>query len=174
MKRTISLLTLSLLISFSANCFAAGTLVVEAVDNDKIYEGESLSNPLPKGCLAQVILDRDGDGLDPINLSGSIYPAGDDVLLPVLSGSSTCMIGDGLPPFAPEGQFSLVVTFDNEDPAPNYSGYRIYIRFWNSSNPKTGGMYGEAGPFVLEGGVKPQKINVAGGNNLYTDKILQK
>lgn len=167
-------LSFCFVISFSATSFAAGTLVVEAVDGNKLYEDEALSRPLPKGNLVQVILDRDGDGLDPINLSGSIYPIGDDILMPVLSGTSTCMIGDGLPPFVEDGQFSLVVTFDNDDPTPNYSGYRVYVRFWNASNPKAGSMYGEAGSFILEAGLKPQKINVVGDSSFYTDKILQK
>lgn len=166
------LITFILLISFPWEVFGAGTLVIEAVGVSAIYGDYSSSELLQKGCLVQVILDREGDGLDTIEYSGNIYPAGDDILLPVLSGSSTFGIGDGLPPFNQEGQFSIIVSLDNEDPFPNYSGYRIYVRFWNSPSPGVGSMYGEAGPFILESGLKPQVINIVKEYDLFTDKVL--
>lgn len=157
---------------FPVEVFAAGTLTIEAVGYYAIYGDYSNSELLQKGCLVQVILDREGDGLDTIEYSGNIYPAGDDILLPVLSGSSTCGIGDGLPPFNQEGQFSITVSFDNEDPSPNYSGYRIYVRFWDSPNSGVSSMYGEVGPFILESGLKPQVINIVKEYDLLTDKVL--
>lgn len=166
------LITCILLIFFSSEVFGAGTLVIEAVGVSAIYGDYGNSELLQKGCLVQVILDREGDGLNTIEYSGNIYPAGDDILLPVLSGSSTFGIGDGLPPFNQDGQFSAAMTVDNEDPSPNYSGYRIYIRFWNSANPSKGSMYGEAGPFLIESGLKPQVINIVREYDLLTDKVL--
>lgn len=171
MKTTIIILCAVLFI-YPLNCYAAGTLVVEAVGDGRIYEDSISGKLLAKGCLVQVLLDREGDGLDPIGETGSIYPAGDDVLLPVLSGSNTFFIGDGLPPFAGAGQFSAVVTFDNEDPAPNYSGYRVYIRYWNDKDPDKGSMYGQAGPYILQSGLKPNKINVVADYDLDLDRVL--
>lgn len=153
--------------------WAAGTIVVEAIGAGVIYEDNLSGAPLPKGCLVQIVLDRDGDGLDPLDVPGSCYPVGDDVLLPVVSGNSTVRIGDGLPPFEAEGRFSTVLTFDNEDPAPNYSGSRIYVRYWNTANPELGSMYGEAGPYILESGLKPEKINIVGDYDLYPTKALE-
>lgn len=167
----ISIFAMSLF--FVTQCFAAGTLVVEAVGDGAIYVDGAFTEVLPKGSLVQIVLDRDGDGLDTIEFSGSVYPDDDDVLLPVLSGSNTFRVGDGLPPFAKAGQFSVVVTFDNEDPDPNYSGYKVYIRYWNAAEPKVGSMYGEAGPYTLKSGMKPEKINVIGEYDLSTDKVLK-
>lgn len=159
---------------FSENCFSAGTLVIEAVgDNVALYEDYAFSQALSKGYLVQVILDRNGDGLNSIEFSGNVYPSEDDILLPVLSGSNTFRIGDGLPPFAEQGQFSVNMSLDNEDPDPNYTGYKVYIRFWNSPEPGTGSLYGEAGPFILEGSLKPQVFNILQNGSLYTDKELQ-
>lgn len=155
-----------------ANIFAAATLTIKAV-NGVLHKNYDSYEPISKGCLVQLILDRKGDGLDPIDFSGSIYPAGDDILLPVLSGSSTFRIGDGLPPSANEGLFSATVTIDNEDPDPNFSGYRIYIRFWDSPNPGKGSFYGETGPFILEEGLGPQVLNVVQDYDLYTNKVLE-
>lgn len=166
------LLVFCFIISFSTEVFGAGTLVIEAVGDGAIYEDYTHSELLQKGSLVQVILDRDGDGLDTIEYSGNIYPEGDDILLPVLSGSSTFSIGDGLPPFNKEGQFSINISFDNEDPSPNYSGYKIYVRFWNSPSTGVSSLYGETGPFILESGLRPQVFNIVKDYDLFTDKIL--
>lgn len=171
-KHYIYILNLLFILFSYTFSFAAGTLTIEAVGDGSLYEDYACTTPLQKGCLVQVILDRGGDGLNPIEYTGSLYPVDDDILLPVLSGSNTFRIGDGLPPFAEDGQFSINVTFDNGDPDPNYTGYKIYIRFWNSPNPGDSSFYGEAGPFVLEEGIKPQAINIINDGSLYTNKVL--
>jgi hypothetical protein len=167
------LCVLLIIFFLSSAVFAAGTLTVEAVGDYSIYEDYVSPKLLEKGCLVQVILDRSGDGLSDIQNNGSIYPINDDVLLPVISGTNTFRIGDGLPPFAEEGQFSVNIVFDNEDPDPNYTGYKIYIRFWNSPSPQIGSLYGEAGPFIFESGLQPQVFNILQNGDIYTNKVLQ-
>ena len=173
-KKHLLFLFTSLIFVFSFSSFysfaVAGTLEWQATDagnGEALYSDSGYANKLAEGNLVQLILDVDGDGLDPIDNTGSIQPAGDDILMPLSSGSNTGSIGANTP-FDKEGHFLYSGGFSTND----YAGKDVYVRFWGSAAPGVGSNYGASSGYTLLNTQLPQEFNVVGTVSRYTDKTL--
>lgn len=148
----------------------AGTLEWEALNagnSEALYSDSSYSTKLAEGCFLQLILDVDGNGLTDISNTGSIQPTGDDILMPLTSGSNTGSIGANMA-FDIPGHFQYSAGFSES----SYAGKNVYVRFWNSASPGIGSAYGESSGYALADSTLPQVFNIVAAGSLYTDKTL--
>ncbi len=170
MNFRLSILTVLILLFLPAHLIYAGTLEWEAVNagnREALYSDSSYSTKLAEGYFLQLILDVNGDGLNDISNTGSIQPAGDDVLMPLTSGTNTGSIGANMA-FDKPGHFQYSVGFSES----TYTGKNIYVRFWNSASPGVGSAYGESSGYTLVDTTLPQVFNIVAAGSLYTSKTL--